>query len=386
MNIEEAKRIIQDKIQADEAAREVRKNSKSYIHQKQDARKGFTETFKPLIETSEKVKESVDTQQNKLIKQLQENQLALTEGFEGNRKAISSGFDKMDEVKKWDLEQLPGYEAIEEAEKEETEDTIEILDYRIKKNIVTGDEFFALANKAKEEGKENDHNYYMKKSKELAGENKKMLKERKRLQEILEKELEEEQEILEEKSEEKQEPPIRLLTFGDTDLDSGQNNTTSIRFLEENDLLLPSRIKNESYETIKRYQRKAERLLDQYNVILANKADFKTRKGKSKAAPLNKNPRTETLQEIQYYNILGEYVNNMNKLENISRKKEGKGIIHFNNPQQLVSRLELLAGSIIAGNNGVKQEFTQIAHLLHQLKIITKKTLNNLLKKYILFK
>ena len=29
----------------------------------------------------------------------------------------------------------------------------------------------------------------------------------------------------------------------------------------------------------------------------------------------------------------------------------GTGIIHFNNPQQLVKRLELLAGSIIAGNN-----------------------------------
>ena len=76
----------------------------------------------------------------------------------------------------------------------------------------------------------------------------------------------------------------------------------------------------------------------------------------------------------------------MNKLENIVRKKEGKGIIHFNNPQQLVNRLELLAGSIFAGNNGVKQEFSQIAHLLHQLKVITKKTLNDLLKKYILFK
>ena len=225
----------------------------------------------------------------------------------------------------------------------------------------------------------------MKKSKELDGENKQMIKERKRLQKILEKELEEEQEILEE-SEEKQEPPRRLITFDDSDLDSGLNNVTSIRFLEENDLLLPSRIKNESHETIKRYQRKAERLLDQYKGILANKAEFKTRNGKSKAAPLNKNPRTETLQEIQYYNIIGEYVNNMNKLENISRKKEGKGIIHFTNPQQLVSRLELLAGSIIAGNNGVKQEFTQIAHLLHQLKVITKKTLNNLLKKYILLK
>ena len=54
--------------------------------------------------------------------------------------------------------------------------------------------------------------------------------------------------------------PKRVITFDDTDLDSGLNNSNSIRFLEENDLILPSRIKNESYETIKRYQRKAERL------------------------------------------------------------------------------------------------------------------------------
>ena len=84
MDLEETKKIIQNKIVADEAAREVRSYIKSYIHEKQNLREGFTETFKPLIETSEKVKESIDTQQNKLIKQLQENQLALTAGFEGN--------------------------------------------------------------------------------------------------------------------------------------------------------------------------------------------------------------------------------------------------------------------------------------------------------------
>ena len=119
MNIEETKKIIQNKIEADESAREVRGQIKTYIHEKQNLREGFKETFKPLIETSEKVKESIDTQQNKLIEQLQKNQLALTQGFEGNRKAITSGFDKMDEVKKWDLEQLPGYEAIEKPEKED---------------------------------------------------------------------------------------------------------------------------------------------------------------------------------------------------------------------------------------------------------------------------
>ena len=65
-----------------------------------------------------KVKESIDNQQNAIIKQLQENQLALTEGLDKNRLAITQGFDKMDEVKKWDLQQLPGLKAIEEPEKE----------------------------------------------------------------------------------------------------------------------------------------------------------------------------------------------------------------------------------------------------------------------------
>ena len=44
----------------------------------------------------------------------------------------------------------------------------------------------------------------------------------------------------------------------------------------------------------------------------------------------------------------------------------GKGILHFNNTLQLLDRLELLGGSILAGNNGVVQEFSQIAHLFNQ--------------------
>ena len=73
------------------------------------------------------------------------------------------------------------------------------------------------------------------------------------------------------------------------------------------------------------------------------------------------------------------------KLRNY-KKITDTGIIHFNNPHQLIDRLELLIGSLLAGNNGVIQEFSQIAHLLHQLKVITKKQLNDLLKKYILNK
>ena len=88
---------------------------------------------------------------------------------------------------------------------------------------------------------------------------------------------------------------------------------------------------------------------------------------------------------IDKYNAMQIFINNMGQLRNY-KKLTGTGIIHFNNPLQLLDRLELLAGSIFAGKNGVKQEFSQIAHLLHQLKVITKKQLNDLLKKYILNK
>ena len=92
---------------------------KTYIHEKQNVREGFKETFQPLIKSQDKIKESIDNQQNAIIKQLQENQLALTEGIDKNRLAITQGFDKMDEIKKWDLQQLPGFEAIEEEKESE---------------------------------------------------------------------------------------------------------------------------------------------------------------------------------------------------------------------------------------------------------------------------
>ena len=78
----------------------------------------------------------------------------------------------------------------------------------------------------------------------------------------------------------------------------------------------------------------------------------------------------ETIKiQIENYNALRDYIHNMSKLETYA-EKTGQGIIHFNNPHQLLDRLELLIGSLLTGNNGVKQEFSQIAHLLHQLKVI----------------
>ena len=79
-----------------------------------------------------------------------------------------------------------------------------------------------------------------------------------------------------------------------------------------------------------------------------------------------------------FQNILDIYLKTLDQ-----QVKKGEGIFYFNNPHQLLDRLELLGCSIIAGNNGVIPEFSQIAHLLNQMKIITKKQLEDLLKNYI---
>ena len=137
----------------------------------------------------------------------------------------------------------------------------------------------------------------------------------------------------------------------------------------------------ELQEALKKSQKESSKLKDK----LKDVAKYDHFEGKSIAFPKNKNPSKNTLQNIEEHNILDIYNHNLNLLREF-KEKTGTGILHFNNPLQLLDRLELLGGSILAGNNGVIQEFSQIAHLLNQMKVITKKQLNDLLKKYILNK
>ena len=275
MDIEEAKKIIQNKIQADEAARQVRRQIKNYIYEKQNAREGFTETFKPLIETSEKVKESIDTQQNKLIKQLQENQLALTQGFEGNRKAITSGFDKMDEVKKSDILQLPGYEAIEHPEMEKKKEPgywITINDYKLFNGedesdfTEDGEELMYLPKELFDDllsnNKLNQDKYTFKTNTINPGNP---------LIEVEEKEQGEKKEK-------------GVVTFDDTDLDEGVLNKRSVEVLKNLKLPLPSKLKNEKLEDILLYQKNAEVQLNYFaDLLTPNKAIIYKEHGVNKA-------------------------------------------------------------------------------------------------------
>ena len=103
-------------------------------------------------------------------------------------------------------------------------------------------------------------------------------------------------------------------------------------------------------------------------------------------------PLTKRFNSRKKYSPLSKMVSDdLNKISEIpihrtsnKYKKIGSGVVYYNNPDDLMSRLELLGGSIMAGNDGVKDEFTQIAHTLNKLGFINDNKLNDLIKEYII--
>ena len=77
----------------------------------------------------------------------------------------------------------------------------------------------------------------------------------------------------------------------------------------------------------------------------------------------------------KYKNILDIYLKTLNLQVGEGRAQRGQG------PHQLIDRLKLLGGSIMAGNNGVVPEFTQIANYLNSIKVLPTKELNKMMKK-----
>ena len=82
MDIEQFKKLSTSKIEAGRKTRAVRKELKEYKEAKQDAYEGVSESFKPIIQAQESVKQIIDKKQDELIEQLQKNQKAITSGLE----------------------------------------------------------------------------------------------------------------------------------------------------------------------------------------------------------------------------------------------------------------------------------------------------------------
>ena len=95
----------------------------------------------------------------------------------------------------------------------------------------------------------------------------------------------------------------------------------------------------------------------------------------------------------RYSELARSIFNDLNRLSEIpihrtSKKysKLGSGVVYYNNPQDLLSRLELLGGSMSAGNNSndVREEFVNVVHVLNKLNVINNKQMNDLMKEYLI--
>ena len=94
-----------------------------------------------------------------------------------------------------------------------------------------------------------------------------------------------------------------------------------------------------------------------------------------------------------YSQLARSIFNDLNRLSEIpihrtSKKysKLGSGVVYYNNPEDLLSRLELLGGSMSAGNNSndVREEFVNVVHVLNKLNVINNKQMNDLMKNYLI--
>ena len=67
-------------------------------------------------------------------------------------------------------------------------------------------------------------------------------------------------------------------------------------------------------------------------------------------------------------------------------QKIGSGVKFFSDSNDLMTRMELLVGEMNAGNdsNEVKNEYIEIAHVLHKLGLIDVSQLKSLLNEYVI--
>ena len=362
------KKLLNSGIEAENNVNAVREVIKTYNTQKQDMYDDTAEILKPSIDAQKSVKESIDEKQDKVIEQLQENQKALTEGIdnilESNLRAITF------------QEELP--KAIEGPDEPKREP----LKLDIDNNFTKIDKVIL-------------NNYKLIKPKDLTQiPMQKLLEERKKSVEIAQT-IRRKKGQKKTSSEDKKSYDIELQT-----LKKYRGTIT--------DLLASFKCKSHTGEGIyTQKKRNAYKISQngQYGGLVIDlpklHRHLKVVAHKNGQEVYNKQADFDTLDLLtkrfnskkRYSELARSVFNDLNRLSEIpihrtSKKysKLGSGVVYYNNPQDLLSRLELLGGSMSAGNNSsdVREEFVNIVHMLNKLNVIDNKQVNDLMKEYLI--
>ena len=376
MDIKQFKKLSDSKIEAGRKTRAVRNELKQYKEAKQYAYEGISESLQPLIDVERSVKESIDKKQDELIEQLQKNQKAITSGLDdlilyqqlpettGQETKLPIDYkpammDESQPVYKSDLDKGFNTDEIKNLTKHKLYAPSDVLKGVQNKNID-----FVVYNKdvGKLIQKLGAKKGTLSKSKKTRDSNKDKIDE-------LTNEI---------KSLQKYRERISVIPEGLKTLGSGiytQKKRNAYKISQNGQygglvIDLPKLFGNLKVVAHKNGQKVYDKQADFDTIDLLTKR-FNSKKKYSNLSRMIFDELNQ-LSEIPIHRTSNKF------------KRMGSGVIYYNNPNDLLDRMELLGGSILAGNDGVKKEFTQIAHTLNKIGVINNNQLNNLLREYVM--
>ena len=373
MDIERIKKISEAKINAGKQVRNVRNTLKEFKHGLQDVQEELSEVYKPIVKAQEDVKQKIDKKQDKMLEQLQKNQKALTSGLEN-----LIMFQQLPDEQPQEVTKLPiGYEPtmmkpefksdvdkgfdkdeIQKLAKYELDPPSDVLKASINGTLDFDEYDQNLGIKIKELGKQKGHLSTTKKN-------------RKKNKDQIDK-LTEDIKFLQ-----KYRNRIKIIPEGKKTIGTGYTQPKRNAY------------KISSGGKYGNLMIDVPKLMGQLHLV-AKKDGIKVLDKKVDFDTLDL--LTKRFNSKKKYSDLSKMVfNQLNKLSEIpihrtSKKfsKLGSGVVYYNDVNDLIDRMELLGGSISAGNDGAKSEFSEIAHKLYQIGKIDNNQLNDLLKDYVI--
>ena len=425
------KKLLNSKIEVGKKVNEVREVVKNYNKEKQDMYDYTEKLFKPSIKAQKDIKKAIDYKQDELINQIQINdelanmkqnqviaklqhnnnrQDEIIRNIQENQKALKKGFSDLIEPYQREIifrDELPKMIEDKEEDKGSDEDLIELEDDK-------ADEVEPSTSKKKikslniDKGIDDDYITFLD-CKQLPLPSK-VLNENMNIDEIKNKVVSKynySPKYITEKSTKKGKP---LKQLKPSQLQIFKKHKKSLEYLEDYFQRLQNIEDSKKYVGEGIYTQKKRNAYKisqngQYGGLVIDLpklyGHLKVVAHKNGQKVYDKQADFDTLDLLtkrfnskkKYSELARSVFNDLNRLSEIpihrtSKKysKLGSGVVYYNNPHDLLSRLELLGGSMSAGNdsNDVREEFINIAHMLNKLKVINNKQMNGIIKNYLM--
>ena len=363
-------KISEAKINADKQVRNVRKTLKEFEHVRQDVQEDLSEVYKPIVKAQEDVKQKIDEKQDKMLEQLEKNQKALTSGLEN-----LIMFQQLPDEQPQPLTKLPvGYEPamMKPVFKSDIDAGFNVDE--IKKlteyNLFPPSQVLQASIDGTLDIDEYDENLSKKLNK--LGAKKGRLSKNKKINKNEIDELTKDIKLIQ-----KYRNRIKIIPEGKKTIGTGYTQPKRNAYKIQsggrygNLMIDVPKLMGQLHLVAKK---NGEKVLDKK--VDLDTIDLLTKRFNSK----------------KNYSDLSKMVfNQLNKLSEIpihrtSKKfsKLGSGVVYYNDTNDLINRMELLGGAIIAGNDGAKSEMSEIVHKLYELGKINADQLNDLLKSYVI--